>query len=286
MSLRYSIVDHGNGIGAITIITDSDIKVATSDRPAYNQIVKGAVEGDPTVVDLIDSTVAVAKRFEKLTDRITARDGHIYVDGDAVHTALTDKILEFLNAGVEDWVPLVNFFENLLQNPSEHSREQAYEWLRNHKFGLTADGEVVCYKGVGLNFLSVHSGHAIVDGEDFHGQVPNNPGSTIEMPRSEVNHNPSQGCSVGLHAANFDFARGWGSQVVRLLINPRDIVSVPNEARSDKMRVCRYFVDEVVTEEDADLLFQGSSRRAYDYEPDIDDYDEEEDDEASASWDW
>jgi hypothetical protein len=70
------------------------------------------------------------------------------------------------------------------------------------------------------------------------------------MPRSQVIHNPGVSCSVGLHAATYAFAKsfvGAGGPVLKIFVNPRDVVSVPSYG-ADKFRCCRYTVGGVVSE--------------------------------------
>ena len=163
----------------------------------------------------------------------------------------------------------MNFYENILSNPNEHSREQLYGWLANYKsFTITYDGYIVGYKGVKTdadgNRWSTSSGKAIVDGEEVTGYIPNEDFSTVEMPRSEVQHNPRSGCSTGLHVGTHNYARGYGNTLIEVHVNPRDVVSVPTDCSSQKMRVCRYVIVGPVTDEYS--------------EPVLDNYIEDEDD--------
>lgn len=252
--MQFTLVDEGDGQRAISIVHDGDVKVALGSHPAFQQILAGALENDLSILDLFDASQYVAKQFEDqlLGDRVSARNGRIYLDGDELHNSLSEKIVEFLGGG-ENWYPLVRFLEKVVTNPNDHSREQLFTYLERHKFALTLDGDIVTYKGVSDGYYSSHGGHAIVDGVEVNGKVLNEVGSIIEMPRSEVQHDPSNGCSVGLHAATFNFAENWSSKTLRLIVNPRDVVSVPL-GETEKMRVCRYYVDAEVAEEDGDLI--------------------------------
>jgi hypothetical protein len=153
--------------------------------------------------------------------------------------------------------PLVNFAENIAANPVEHSKEQLYRFLNanGENISLTEDGMIVAYKGMqrrqdenGEDFFvpSNHGrgNHVIINGVDYPDSTSDDakqrPGDVIELPRSEVVHNPGVSCSVGLHISNFNYARSYG-EVVEVLVNPRDVVSVPNN-ENDKVRACRYTV--------------------------------------------
>lgn len=251
--MQYSILNNGDE-SVITVIIpgnpDSPF-LAQSDHPNWKAIVAAALTGDTDVADLFDVSRSVARRFERLSERVTVAHGAIYFDGDEVHNTLTSAILRFLDDDVSDWKPLVAFFEKVASNPTEHSREQLYTWLAAHDFTLTPEGDIVGYKGVRLQdgkLVSGASGRAIVNGEVVTGHIPNEVGSTIEMPRSEVAHDPSEACSSGLHVGTFDYATDFArsGKMLKVYVNPRDVVSVPTDASGEKVRTCRYTVQEVI----------------------------------------
>lgn len=228
--------------------------VANQDHIHWAEIVAGATADDETIVRLFDPGTTAAKRFERLTDRISVANGKVYFDGDHVDNTITDQILRFLEAD-EDFMPLVNFMDKLYQNPEADSRDNLYRWIRaRESITITPDGDMIAYKGLqvdtdenGEHYLSCSSGTAIVNGVVFESQqIPQRIGDTVEMPRSEVEFNPSVGCSTGLHAGTFDYAGNYGTAKVRVAINPRDVVSVPSY-EEHKIRVCRYVLIDVAS---------------------------------------
>lgn len=63
------------------------------------------------------------------------------------------------------------------------------------------------------------------------------------MERSLVDDNPNNTCSSGLHVASFKYAEDFGSgRLVLCEVDPRDVVSVPVDYNSQKMRTCKYKV--------------------------------------------
>lgn len=243
---------------------DPPIHTVPGDHPAFAEIseaIQDSVnEGTPiddSIVELLNIAKAVAAKFDSLSDQYSVRGGTVYFDGEPVHNALTEQIVRFLQDGVENWKPLVSFGEKLFANPNEHSREQLYEWMQavlNIDGGLTLadDGDLVGYKGVqddgNGGYQSLNSGTAIVNGETVTGRIPNALGDVIEMPRSEVQHDPKTGCSTGLHVGTFDYARGYGRAgvVLEVRVNPRDVVSVPTDCQAQKLRCCRYKIVGIV----------------------------------------
>jgi hypothetical protein len=248
---KYNLVSDGTN-ASVTVFEDGDMLVANSDNPNWEQIVEALLVGEP-VADLINLVQAVAKKFERLTTRVSISGDQVYFDGDPVNNTLTAQIVRFLNEGW-DFEGLVNFYEKIAANPSAHSRDQLYTWLEAHNFTIDKDGFILMYKGVRDNgdgtYGSIHAGPAIVNGQEVNGIVPQTIGDTVEFPRSKVNADPSQGCSTGLHASNFDYARSFTTgAVLTVSVDPADVVSVPTDCDAQKVRVCRYTVRGVTTYE-------------------------------------
>lgn len=258
-----TIVQH-NGDTFVTVFAPGhDPLPANSEHPNFASIIEYCTEemianaegvdsgiNPEDVVDLFNIAQTVAQRFDRLSDRVTVAHGTIYFDGDPVESGLTKQILRFLDEG-EDFSPLVNFFEKVQSNPNDHSRTQMYDWLNNHDFTILANGDVLGYKGVRKqadgSLVSGYSGRAIVNGQTVNGHIPNAVGSVVEMPRSEVMHDPSSACSSGLHFGTYRYAQSYASgAMLKVAVNPRDVVSVPTDAGGEKMRCCRYRVLEVI----------------------------------------
>lgn len=234
--------------------------VATNrSHPNFEEIKRKAKTKDESILDLLNVPETVAERFQKLSDRVTAENGKLYLDGDEMHDGLTDQILRFLREGKEkNWNALVLFYENLLANPNEHSRQQLYGWLARLKggFAITQLGNLVAYKAVNQDYCSKGTGPARVDGVAMNGHIPNKVGSEITMPRSDVNFDPTLGCSDGLHLGTWSYARGFIQNGIYLvcIVNPRDVVSVPTECNEEKMRVCAYKVGKIATGPEKDAV--------------------------------
>lgn len=249
--MQYSLVGTEDGDSNITVFVPGNVpQVAHSTHPNFQRILAGVLEGDSTVVELFDVAATAGAKFQRLSERVTARHGRLYLDGVEVDNALTTQVLRFLEAGVEDWKPLVLFFENVQANPQEHSREQLYTWLAKRDFTITQDGMIVGYKGVTTvdgGFKSIHSGTAIVDGVPHSGQIPNHIGAVVEMPRDQVTFDPAVGCHTGLHVGTYRYASDFGrGALLEVHVNPRDVVSVPTDSDFQKVRVCRYVVIDTI----------------------------------------
>jgi hypothetical protein len=238
--------------------------VAHSSHPNFKAIVAAVLDGERDgIEDLFDTAQTVARKFERLSERVTVANGQVYFDGDLIDNSLTTQIVRVLNEDGDDgwslpkWHGLVNFMENVQTNPDEHSREQLYEWLARRDFTITDHGYIVGYKGVrrdGEGYRSISSGSEPVlvestDGtsEVRRGRIYQQVGDTVSMARSLVEADPSVGCHVGLHVGTFDYARSFGGGLtLEVHVNPRDVVSVPTDCDAAKVRACSYtIVDEI-----------------------------------------
>ncbi len=248
--MNYSLISGESGRRTLTVFTDK-LYVADDTHPRFDDIVAGVIANDENVLPLFDLADMVGRKFENISERVSVSNGHVFFDGDLVNGSITKQIIRFLNEKVEDWKPLVAFFEKVQSNPNEHSRNQLYDWLQAHNFTITTSGDIVGYKGVNKNddgtLVSGYSGHAIVDGTYIKGHIPNVIGSVIEMPRGDVAHDPSEACSTGLHVGTYEYAHNYANgAMLKVHINPRDVVSVPTDAQGEKVRVCRYRVVEII----------------------------------------
>ncbi len=268
MTLKFNIVTDDGEETSVTAFVDGRTLVATKEHTTFDDIIKNLRLGadEAQVLELFDAGVAINARFNKVSERVSIRNGFVFFDNMKQNSVLSSAILTFFASGQEDFMALVNFMEKIEMNPNPHSREHLFRWLKVGRFGITPEGDIIAYKAVnratGMNamdasqFESIHNGPAIVDGYPVNGKVPNKPGTIIEMARDDVTFDPSITCSQGLHVADWSYAKEQmsGTYMLRVLVNPRDVVSVPNDHYDKKMRVCRYKVLDSVTTEDKTML--------------------------------
>ncbi len=267
----------------VIVVVDGVPYSASDQHPNFREILRLSTEGDTSVVDLFDVSVSISKKFEYVTDRVSIKDGRVYFDNEPVGAELNDQIIEFYNRG-EGFMPLVNFLDKMMQNPNPDSRDQLYAWLAAHKFTITPEGDLLGYKGVRKvsegNYVSVNHGRAIVNGEEYNGAIRNNIGDVVTMPRGDVEFNPGVGCSTGLHVGTWNYARGWAQgEVLEVLVNPRDVVSVPHDCSAQKLRTCRYVVTGIAEGDYNTPLKAASNSWGTDAYDDYDDEDEYYEDE-------
>lgn len=194
--------------------------------------------------DLVDKKAFVTKVTEGL---VTVTDQEVLYKGEPVHSALTQKLLTLVAEGF-DVRPWAKFMDNLMQNPSYKSREALFQFLDKWMAPITEDGCFLAFKNVRQDFKDIHSG-----------KFDNSPGTIVSMPRDQVDDDSNRTCSAGLHAAATSYLQHFyasGSRTVVVKINPRDVVAVPYDYDSAKMRVCQYEVLREVEQDEINRLEQ------------------------------
>lgn len=213
------------------------------------------------ILETEDTAAAVAetvqRKLKKFTTHISCDGCHAYFDNDSfeklqLDAALEDHIVGLLKSDADEseWKPWAAFCERLYTNVHPDIRERLFAWMTTQGWHtIDEQGRLVGYRGcqAGADGIpeSVNTGDAIVDGVRVSGHIPNPVGSVVEMPRSAVQHDPSVGCSSGLHVGTLDYAKGWApanGYILRVAVAPEDIVSVPFECDSAKIRCCRFEV--------------------------------------------
>lgn len=191
-----------------------------------------------------------------LSDRIAYDGTYLRFDGEPVHSTLAEYIIELHLSKNPQVNAFVNFMENLMNNPSENSKNELYNWIntlkaRGEKLTINPAGMLIAYKGVLIDEegdpASINSGPGYVNGTAQRGHLKNTVGSVLSVDRAYVDSDVNVGCSRGLHAGTWDYAHGFAQGLTLMVeINPRDVVSVPADCSWQKIRTCRYTVVEVM----------------------------------------
>lgn len=213
----------------------------SSDDPRYKLVKNYLVANDlEAAYREASKTVAILNKAVSQSAKLTF-DGHnVFYDGQPLHNVVVDRIVKFHEEGLPIQ-PLLNFLENLMQNPSSSAVRELYLFLESNGVPITEDGCFLAWKAVRHDFKDMHTG-----------TFDNSPGKVVEMPRYQVDDRRHITCSFGLHVAAFDYASTFGTSDRRLIlvkVNPRDVVSVPEDYNNQKMRVCRYEVLQEVPHE-------------------------------------
>lgn len=173
--------------------------------------------------------------------------------GQDLPKVLQEKLISMYKAGAKDLTHLVNFVDNLMANPNEHSKEQLYSFLEHKHMPITEDGTFIAYKAINADNYSVSGNtetHVLQGQVDSKGRILNNPGDTIIIRHDDVENNPSVGCAPGLHVGSYEYAlsfKPYDGKIMAVEVNPKHVISVPYDSDCQKCRVSQYKVLNPVT---------------------------------------
>ena len=257
--------------GNLTLVLNNRTYQVLPDHINYKMILEALpIATADELLDIVDVEKAVATFSDGLVE---IKNGQVTYEGEIVHGSISKRILEFMSKGLP-FQPLVNFLNNLMENPSMQSQKELYDFLEHENLAITSDGHFLAYKAVRSDFK-----------DKYRGTFDNSIGNVVTMQRAKVDDNRARGCSDGLHAGALNYVASYGSvengdRIVIVKINPRDVVSVPSDCNCEKLRTCRY---EVIAEYEGELIKPlYSSDFSYDEHNDYDDDDYNLDD---AYWD-
>jgi hypothetical protein len=214
------------------------------------------------LIELADVKVGLMKADR--TKQLEILDGLLMFGGNALHGVWVEKLLAFRTAGL-DYDPVFKALSSLMENPLFDARERFPIFAERNQFGFLSDGRIGAFKVVRKDFRDLHSG-----------KFDNTPGKVVEMPREDVDANPNNACSAGLHLGALEYIGTFGhnspeNTIVFCAFWPKDVVAVPDDYNGTKMRVCRYEVieevDHTILDEflkDRTTLIKGTDEEGYD----------------------
>lgn len=259
----------------ISAIINGNSYVVETDHPKYQQALEAVRNKNwNQFVNLVNISKQVQNYFDG-TD-VEIKDGSINYHGQVIHNTLTKRILNFMRDGLPH-EPLLNFFKNLMENPSKRAVDELYDFLEAGELPITEDGCFLAFKNVRSNYLDIHSG-----------KFDNSVGKVCEMPRNGVDEDKERTCSYGLHFCSIKylphFSDSDGGKTMIVKINPKDVVAIPADYNNTKGRTCRY---EVVAEYKDDwrskLKREESGWDSNLYSSDGGEYEYDDEDECSYS---
>lgn len=211
--------------------------VVSKENPVYPKLEQALRQCRFTKIEKLSN---LAQAISQYSDgEFFVVDNEIYIkgyDGPAPN-GLSQKIIKFMEDG-EDHLPLVRFWQNLIKNPSEVARIDLFSFLESSHIPLTEDGYFIAYKKVSINLKDIRTG-----------RIDNSPGAIVEMLRSQVDDDPNNTCSHGLHVCSWPYLSHYGSapgnKIVSVKVNPADVVAIPTDYSNQKMRLCKYEVLDV-----------------------------------------
>lgn len=228
--------------GVTVVLNGKPYHAAKDDKVIYERVVAGIRDGfyEDEFLDIFEATGKKLQAITNLTPEMEYSGGVIKYKGEVLQNYAADFLIRAIEAG-DDYFPLVNFLENLMQNPSKRVVDDLYRFLEKGKMPITEDGHFLAYKKVRSDYKDIHSG-----------KFDNVVGAVFEMPRNKVDEDAQRTCSVGFHVCSYDylphFASSGNDRVMVCKINPAHVVAIPADYNDTKMRVYKYEVTDEVTD--------------------------------------
>ena len=222
---------------SLTIVIDGKALTMRNDNANWQATLDALNNEDwDALPNLFDESKAVEDYFDAEAG-VSVKDGAVFYTADgqeeALHGVVVDKILHFMRNKLP-YKPLVRFVGKLANNPSRRAIDELYTFLEHKNMPITPDGNFIAYKGVKSDFKDHYSG-----------KFDNSVGQTLSMRRNQVCDDADIGCSYGFHAGSYEYAKGYssgGGNLLRVEIDPSDVVSVPKDCDCQKLRTAKYKV--------------------------------------------
>lgn len=237
--MNYLIANDGN----VTAVVAGEVYTFGKSHPRYDRLISHLKNNS---VEYFEASYDIVSQINEYCEGyVSVNDGALSWDGIEMPDMFNGTILDMIQQGYP-FEPMLNFLDNMSQNPSDHAIVELFEFMQNKNMPITADGHFLAYKAVKGDYKDIYSG-----------TFDNSIGNICEVPRNKVDKNRDHHCAAGLHVGAFDYAKsyggidldddegGSGNKLMICKVNPRDVVSVPNDSRCQKLRCCRY---EVVSE--------------------------------------
>lgn len=209
--------------GVYTVIAGGTVYTFDKEHPHYDKLEQSVKENDlETLQRWINEEKVIADWAGIEQEEVSS----------IFPNEMTDRIRSLIAEGHSS-ERYQKFCDNLKQNPSCRSVQQAFKFLELENLPLTEDGNFLAYKYVRKNengdLVDCHTGRNI-----------NNVGTVVKMDRNMVCDDPQNACAAGLHVGSLRYATSRDLAVI-VEVNPKDIVCVPY-AEAHKCRVCEYKV--------------------------------------------
>jgi hypothetical protein len=231
--------------GTVTAIVSGQTYCFGKSHPNYHKLISHLKNNN---VEYFEAAYDVVSHINSYCEGyVNCTGGSLSWDGIKMPNMFTSTILDMVNQGFP-FEPMLNFLDNMSQNPSDHAIVELFDFMENKNMPITYDGCFLAYKAVREDYKDIYSG-----------KFDNSVGNVCSVARDKVDNNRNNGCGHGLHVGAIDYAKSYGGIDIdddndggnRLMIckvNPRDVVSVPTDSKFQKLRCCRY---EVVAEFDS-----------------------------------
>jgi hypothetical protein len=256
-----NLVNYVLNRGSVIVKSDSGTKIYAAGSNEYDLakefILASDDEGLYNLANGLENAVKSYKGFRVENDVV-------FVNDEPLPVALGKRLKGFADEGA-DYNYLLKFWENLKLNPSYKSVNSLFDFLERTHVSIDKNGFIQLFKAVDSELKDKYT-HTF----------DNTPGQVVKMERRMVADDPKLGCSVGLHCGALSYVKEYGNgstdRFVEVLVNPKHVVSIPEDCNYRKMRVEEYTV---VREIPRETVQPTSQTYENPYDVDEDEYDED-----------
>jgi len=225
--------------GPISVYFGTVTKTVQRNDPTFPRLIDMLKPTSPATAEEILAFLDPARRIKRhACGLFDVCNGGVYINGERTPDLFSKRALELADLGL-DVRPLVNLWANIKQNPDPVAVKDLYTFLDRRQHPITSDGCFIAYKRVRSDFK-----------DHYTGTFDNSVGAKPTMPRSQVDCNPENSCSRGLHVAALEYARDkyqcGNGILIAIKVNPADVCACPHGEMFEKMRTCGYEVLEVM----------------------------------------
>ncbi|MGL5583657.1 MAG: hypothetical protein ACRDCE_22315, partial [Cetobacterium sp.] len=214
----------------ITIYEGDKTYNANNSHPRFQELLSMLLSNKvKEVVDIID----VKHAFIKINQgKVRIENETVFYGDIQISNGVTERILKLISDG-KDPAHMVNFFEKLMENPSRRAVYELFGFLEHNDIEITEDGDFIAWKRVRSDYYDLYTGKML-----------NKPGTRVEVERWQVDEDSSVTCSHGLHVCAKHYLNnyyGGKGTILKVKVNPKDVVAIPTDYKNAKMRCAGYF---------------------------------------------
>src|SRR5271157_5271135 len=241
--------------GVVIAMTDKvtgmpKFETIVASHPSFKQVVRALKRKEWTKVPkLIDIATSIA---DKSCGQVELRKDGIFYKGTLIDNSLTVRILELMRQG-KPITHMLRFMDSLFQNPQPFAIHELYDWLKKCKLPITDRGTFMAYKRVRHDYK-----------DNYTGTIDNSVGQIVFMKREDVDPDRRNECSQGLHFCSAAYLPNYpGDRVMKVEINPKDVVAIPADYEFSKGRTWLYEVVEEIPASECGALDRGEDIETY-----------------------
>lgn len=231
----------------ITIIKDGETKTLSVGDALFEPCLQLWKNKDlDGIVDLLWSTKKIVeKAYGEFGFKV--QDGVVFINNKPVVDSLGQRIISYAERG-ESPDRLVLFWNRLINNTSYWCVQSLFDFLDRNRCPIGEDGRFMALKAVDKNFKDKKTG-----------TINNSPGTKVPpFDRNQVDDDRLKACSFGYHVGSATYVKRFGDQTndkfIEVLVDPADVVSIPEDVMQDKIRVCTYEVVREVPKSEVDYI--------------------------------